>query len=248
MFSLLVSGALRSQGTTHSDLGLQLKSIMPSPFEITPQYDRNDFPYVQAASGTSYGVQLSYSRDFNAHWGARALLDGSLYSTGLRLRLPPEEDPDPNGFGFGHYDFFDSMEGKRISASLGVYYVIDVKWLELKPLVGLNLNTHVWEIMELSHNARLTNPPTRVEVFRVIVGRSRKFNLNPIVGLNASVKLSKLVNLELGMQYIPDQNESLFGTYTALAMSGEYEGLLSNTEERLEFAVGVSFNLPTSSN
>ena len=248
LFALLASGVVKSQEMPHSELGLQLKSIIPSSFEITPMYDMEEFPYVVATNGISYGLQISYSRNFNAQWGMKVLLDGSLYSTGLSLLLPQDEDPDPNDIGFGVYDFYDSLEGSRLSTSVGAYYSIDLKWFRLKPMLGLNVSSHVWEILELAHNVRLTNPPARIEVFKVFIGRSQKFNLNPIAGLNASIRLSKLLNIELGMMYVHDRSESLFGTYIAQALSGEYDGLLSNTEERMEFSVGVSFNLPRGSN
>ncbi len=243
------STELSAQQKKHSELGLQLKSTIPSAFSVFPEYDIEIFPYFSTfqRNGRSFGIQLSYSVDLSEHWGINAYIGGSLYSTGLGLYLPEDEDPDPNPNGYGVYDFYDGLDAGRISTAVGFHYIVKCKWFDIKPSIGINLSSHFEESLTLRQGYSVENPSgpwTFVPVFQVYIERKHFVEVNPMGGVYLSINsFSKLLNVILGFQYVFDSSESLAGIYQIDAVSGQYIGTLSNTEERLEFIVGVSFNL-----
>lgn len=238
---------VNAQKKRHAEIGIQFKQVIPSAFQIYPEYDVEMFPHVSTSSrnGRSFGIQMSYFANINERWGFMAFIDGSLYSTGLSLYLTADEDPHPNHPGL--YDFYDGLDAEKLSANIGIHYTIRSKWFDIKPLIGLSFSSHFEEYLTLIHGYVKSfpiNSGNSKSVFQVYIERKNFIDVNPTIGVYSSIKkVSKLFNIILGCQYVFDRSASLVGSYEIDANSGLYKGDLSNTEERLEFLVGVNFIL-----
>lgn len=236
---------VNAQKMRHSEIGVQFKQVIPSAFKIYPEYDVEMFPHVGLRNGRSFGIQMSYFTNINELWGFMAFVDGSLYSTGLSLYLPADEDPHPNHQGL--YDFYDGLDAEKLSANIGINYTIRNKWFDIKPLIGLSFSSHFEQLLTIKHGyveSFPINSGNFKSVFRVDIERKHFIDVNPTIGVYSSIKkVSKLFNIILGCQYVFDRSASLVGSYEIDANSGQYKGALSNTEERLEIQLGVNFIL-----
>lgn len=239
--------SLSAQERSGSEVGIHFKRIIPSAFTPTPGYSTVAFPYMSRyqTNGLTLEAQMVYRKSVGEHWGLNIGLGASWYSTGLSVYLPTSEDPNPAGSGV--MDFYNSLDGSRTTAMLGVDYVLKARWFDVRPVIGMSFGSHFNEILRLSQGFATDFPVgsgTYRRIFIVFIERNRFIEVNPYGGIHMCFnKFSNLLNFILGIEYVHSNRESLHGYYEIDAVSGSYVGSLSNTEKRLEFLVGVNFKL-----